>query len=219
MIGRISGRIDYRADDHVLIDTGGVGYLVYVSDRTLAALPGVGEVAALYTDLTVREDLLQLFGFLSLQEKEWHRLLTSVQGIGAKASMAILGVLGPDGVSRAIALGDAASVQAAPGVGTKLAQRVVNELKDKAATVMAMAPTHVAAAAPLVVPVEGAPVAVAAPAPVDPGAQSDTISALLNLGYSHGDAASATATAASETPDASTSALIRAALRHLAPKD
>lgn len=139
MIGRIAGRIDYRADDHVLIDVKGVGYLVYVSDRTMSALPGNGEAVALYTDLLVREDNLQLFGFTSLVEKEWHRLLMSVQGVGAKASMAILGTLGADGVSRAIALGDWNAVKAAKGIGPKTAQRVVNELKDKAASVMALA--------------------------------------------------------------------------------
>ena len=121
MIGKLSGRIDYRAADHVLIDVRGVGYLVYVSDRTMAALPGVGEVVALYTDLVVREDLVQLFGFQTLVEKEWHRLLTSVQGVGAKASLAILGTLGPDGVSRAIALGDWNAVKAAKGIGPKIA--------------------------------------------------------------------------------------------------
>ena len=115
MIGRIAGRIEYRAADHVLIDVKGVGYIVHVSDRTLMALPGPGEYAALFTDLLVREDLLQLFGFPTLAEKEWHRLLMSVQGIGAKASMAILGALGADGVSRAIALGDWNAVKAAPG--------------------------------------------------------------------------------------------------------
>ena len=138
MIGRIAGRVDYRAEDHVLIDVRGVGYLVYCNDRTLQSLPGVGEHTALYTDLLVREDNLQLFGFTSLVEKEWHRLLMSVQGVGAKASMAILGALGPDGVGRAIALGDWNSVKAAKGIGPKTAQRVVNELKDKAPQVMAM---------------------------------------------------------------------------------
>jgi len=97
MIGKIAGRIDYRGSDHVLIDVRGVGYIVYVSDRTMAALPGPGEAVALYTDLVVREDLLQLYGFPTLLEKEWHRLLTSVQGVGAKASMAILGTLGAEG--------------------------------------------------------------------------------------------------------------------------
>ena len=113
MIGKISGRLEYRATDHVLVDVRGVGYLVYCSERTLAALPGVGEAVALYTDLQVREDLMQLYGFTTLAEKEWHRLLTSVQGVGAKASLAILGTLGTDGVSRAIALGDWNAVKAA----------------------------------------------------------------------------------------------------------
>ncbi|MGB2202482.1 MAG: Holliday junction branch migration protein RuvA, partial [Pseudooceanicola atlanticus] len=110
MIGRLAGRIDMRSTDHVLIDVRGVGYVVFVSERTLAALPGPGEAAALYTELVVREDLLQLFGFPTLVEKEWFRLLTSVQGVGAKGALAILGALGADGLSRAIALGDQASV-------------------------------------------------------------------------------------------------------------
>jgi Holliday junction DNA helicase RuvA len=131
MIGKLTGRIQYRALDHVLIDVRGVGYLVFCSDRTLAGLPGVGEVAAVYTDLLVREDLMQLFGFTTLAEKEWHRLLTSVQGVGAKASLAILGALGPEGVSRAIALGDWNAVRVAKGVGPKIAQRVVLDLKNK----------------------------------------------------------------------------------------
>ena len=138
MIGKLTGRVDYKGSDHVLLDVNGVGYVVHCSDRTLAALPGKGEAAALFTELLVREDLLQLFGFTTLYEREWHRLLTSVQGVGAKASMAILGTLGAEGVARAISLGDAAAVKAAPGVGPKLAQRVVNELKDKAPGVMAM---------------------------------------------------------------------------------
>ena len=138
MIGKLSGRIDYKATDHVLLDVRGVGYVVYCSDRTLAALPGPGEAVALYTDLLVREDLLQLFGFPTLVEKEWHRLLTSVQGVGAKASLAILSALGPDGVGRAIALGDWNAIKAAKGVGPKIAQRVVAELKDKAPAVMSM---------------------------------------------------------------------------------
>ena len=138
MIGRIAGVILHRAADHVLIDVRGVGYIVHVSERTAASLPPVGQAAALYTDLLVREDLLQLFGFPTLLEKEWHRLLTSVQGIGAKASLAILGTLGAEGVGRAIALGDWAAVRKAPGVGPKLAQRVVLELKDRAPQVIAM---------------------------------------------------------------------------------
>ena len=119
MIGKISGRIDYRGSDHVLIDVRGVGYVVYVSQRTMAGLPGPGEAVALYTDLLVQETNLQLFGFTTLLEKEWYRLLVTVQGVGAKASMAILSALGPEGVSRAIALGDWNAVKAAQGVGPK----------------------------------------------------------------------------------------------------
>ncbi len=224
MIGKISGRIDYRAADHLLIDVRGVGYLVYVSDRTMAALPGVGEVVALYTDLVVREDLMQLFGFQTLVEKEWHRLLTSVQGVGAKASLAILGTLGPDGVSRAIALGDWNAVKAAKGIGPKIAQRVVLDLKDKAPGVMAMTGTVAdalgeAQAAANETVIEAATLR-PAPKPAAPNAsaQSEALSALGNLGYAPGDAAGAVAQAAGETPEADTKALIRAALKLLAPK-
>jgi Holliday junction DNA helicase RuvA len=222
MIGRLAGRIDYRAADHVLLDVKGVGYLVYCSDRTLQALPGAGEHVALYTDLLVREDLLQLYGFTTLAEKEWHRLLMSVQGVGAKASLAILGTLGPDGVGRAIALGDWNAVKAAKGIGPKTAQRVVNELKDKAPEVMAMgeagsAPAQAQAADPDDV-IE--PVAAPAPAPAAPKgqAQAEALSALGNLGYAPGEAAGAVAQAAGDAPEASTAELIRAALKLLAPK-
>ncbi|MEO1796162.1 MAG: Holliday junction branch migration protein RuvA [Pseudomonadota bacterium] len=214
MIGRIAGRLEYRADDHVLIDVRGVGYLVTCSERTLSALPGPGEAVALYTDLLVREDNLQLFGFLTLTEKEWHRLLTSVQGIGAKASMAILGALGGEGVGRAIALGDWSAVATAKGVGPKTAQRVVNELKDKAPKVMAMGGVAALGAAP-----EGEEPVIDTPTPVpqEGGAQAAALSALGNLGYAPGEAASAVAQAAGE--GATTEAdLIRAALKLLAPK-
>ncbi|MEL6511378.1 MAG: Holliday junction branch migration protein RuvA [Pseudomonadota bacterium] len=215
MIGKLSGRIDYRGADHVLIDVRGVGYMVYCNERTLAGLPGVGEAVALYTDLLVREDLLQLFGFTSLVEKEWHRLLMSVQGIGAKASMAILGTLGADGVSRAIALGDWNAVKAAKGIGPKTAQRVVIELKDKAPTVMAMA-----GAAPVVSETDNESVEVIEAPVIAPSgaAQSEALSALGNLGYAPGEAASAVAEAAGADPSADTTNLIKAALKLLAPK-
>ncbi len=228
MIGKISGRIDYRAADHVLIDVRGVGYIVYASDRTLMALPGVGEACALYTELLVREDLLQLFGFLTLAEKEWHRLLTSVQGVGAKAAMAILGTLGPDGVARALTIGDAAAIRKAPGVGPKLAQRITLELKDKAPAVMAMggaAPdlgdrdeTLIEAPEIAEKPAETPP----AKAPRSNArrqsqqAQADALSALTNLGYGPSDAAQAIAQAADDERE--TPGLIRAALKLLAPK-
>ncbi|MBD3663871.1 Holliday junction branch migration protein RuvA [Sulfitobacter aestuariivivens] len=219
MIGKITGRIEYRTSDHVLIDVRGVGYLVYCSERTLAALPGVGEATALYTELLVREDVLQLFGFLTLVEKEWHRLLTSVQGVGAKASLAILGALGPDGVSRAIALGDWNAVRAAKGVGPKIAQRVVLDLKDKAPGVMAMGGTVAQATgdvgAEVIEPMP--PIAKPQP-PANASSQSEALSALGNLGYAPGDAAGAVAQAGAENPEADTPALIRAALKLLAPK-
>ncbi|MEC7763925.1 MAG: Holliday junction branch migration protein RuvA [Pseudomonadota bacterium] len=220
MIGKLSGRIDYKGDDHVLIDVRGVGYIVHVSDRTLAGLPGPGEAVALYTDMIVREDLMQLHGFTSLVEKEWFRLLMTVQGIGAKAATAILGTLGADGVSRAIALGDWNAVKAAKGLGPKTAQRVVNELKDKAPTIMAMGAGQ-AAVAPDDVLVESdtAPVAAAkAPAPPANMAQPEALSALGNLGYGPGEAASAVATALGDDPELDTAGLIRAALKLLAPK-
>jgi Holliday junction DNA helicase RuvA len=220
MIGKITGRIDYRAADHVLIDVRGVGYLVYCSDRTMAALPAVGEVTALFTDLVVREDLLQLFGFQTLVEKEWHRLLTSVQGVGAKASLAILGALGPDAVSRAIALGDWNAVKVAKGVGPKIAQRIVLDLKDKAPGVMAMTGTLAEAhgdAEAEVIEAAAPRRAPKAPAP-NATAQADALSALGNLGYGPGDAAGAVAQASGEAPDADMKTLVRAALKLLAPK-
>ena len=223
MIGKLSGRIDYRSDDHILLDVRGVGYMVYCSDRTLAALPSVGEAVALYTDLVVREDLLQLFGFPTLVEKEWHRLLMSVQGIGAKASLSILGALGADGVSRAIALGDWNAIKAAKGVGPKTAQRVVIELKDKAPTVMAMAGQSATPAAVTDDVIEAdVPLPQPAPTPqpvaVQSNAQADALSALQNLGYSPSEAAAAVAQVMADVPETETSGVIRAALKLLAPK-
>ena len=220
MIGRLAGRIDYRAVDHVLLDVRGVGYLVYCSDRTLHALPPVGSHVALYTDLLVRQDILQLFGFPTLIEKEWHRLLMGVQGVGAKASLAILGALGPEGVGRAIAMGDWNAIKAARGIGPKTAQRVVNELKDKAPAIMAMG----SAVAPPVpegadddVIAQDLPVNVL-PASSGTSTQAEALSALTNLGYSPGEAAGAVAQAAGEGGEVDTATLIRAALRLLAPK-
>lgn len=229
MIGKLAGRIDYKADDHILLDVKGVGYIVYCSDRTLAALPNPGQAIVLYTDLLVREDLMQLFGFLSLVEKEWHRLLMSVQGIGAKASLAILGALGPDGVSRAIALGDWNAVKAAKGVGPKTAQRVVLDLKDKAPSVMSMSSTQ--QSAPLVQnrnpdddvidtidTFSPTPPVTAKPVPAIGASQADALSALTNLGYSPSEAASAIATVLGESGVDDTATLIRSSLKLLAPK-
>ena len=219
MIGRIAGVILHRAQDHVLIDVRGVGYIVHVSERTAASLPPAGQATALYTELLVREDLLQLFGFPTLLEKEWHRLLTSVQGVGAKVALAILGTLGPDGLSRALALGDWSALRKAPGVGPKLAQRVVMELKDKAPAVMALGGALTVDPGPLpeVELVETAAPAHSAPSSAQ--ATADALSALGNLGYAPSEAASAVAEAAAREPAAPTAALIRAALRLLAPKE
>jgi Holliday junction DNA helicase RuvA len=199
-----------------MLDVNGVGYLVYCSDRTLAVLPPAGEPVALYTDLLVREDLLQLFGFTSLIEKEWHRLLMSVQGIGAKASLSILGALSPDGVSRAIALGDWTALKAAKGVGPKTAQRVVIELKDKAPGLMAMIGHVPKINDPGKLIEDDVPML---RSELAPSIQADALSALSNLGYAPGDAAAAVVEVLDAQPGADTSAVIKASLKILAPKN
>ena len=218
MIGRLTGRLALRGTDHVMIDVQGVGYIVYVSDRTLAGLPGIGEAVSLFTDLLVREDLLQLFGFPTQAEKEWHRLLMSVQGIGAKASMAILGTLGAEGVQRAITLEDWTSIKAAPGVGPKIAQRVVNELKSKAPAMMAL---PVADGSEDVIeavqPATDATEPIVAPRPASGSARSEAMSALANLGYAPAEAARAVTEAAEAVGGDDTAGLIRDALKRLAP--
>lgn len=233
MIGKIEGRLDHVAEDHALLVAGGVGYEVYCGPRTLAALPRPGEYAALYTEMIVREDLMQLVGFATIAEKAWWRLLTSVQGVGAKAGLAMLDALGAEGIARAIALGDAASVRRAPGVGPKIAARVVNELKDKAPSLMAMgargAQAAMAVAAPAAAPADLAevldetpsgaakPARRRKPAAPDPAAQAaaeasaaraqaqgDALSALGNLGYAPAEAAQAVAEAAEAAAQAGT---------------
>lgn len=243
MIGKISGRLDWRGNDHVLIDVRGVGYIVYLSERNLSALPPLGANLALYTELVVREDLLQLYGFSSMLEKEWHKLLTTVQGVGAKAALAIIGVLGTEGAARAITLGDAAAIQSAPGVGPKLAQRVVLELKAKAPALMAAgaalnaeASTDMAdqagARAEIIdesdadAPRRSQPKAKKAPAAAAPSAAAlranmaaDALSALVNLDYNYADAAEAVSRALDTSEEElDVSRLIRAALRRLAPQ-
>ena len=206
MIGKVTGTLDHRGADYALVETaGGVGYQLVCSERTLAALPAAGQPVALYAEMVVREDLIQLIGFRTLAEREWWRLLVTVQGVGARAALAILGTLGAEGVARALSLGDVSAVKAAPGVGPKLAQRVVLELKAKAPAVMALG-----AAGSLPAMVAGAP----APAGGQAQDRADALSALVNLGYGGGEAAAAIAGAEGE--DAA--ALIRAALQALAPK-
>jgi len=226
MIGKITGLIDYKADDHVLIEAAGVGYIIYCAPPTIGALPGPGEVAALYIDMVVREDLLQLYGFRTLTEREWHRLLTSVQGVRAKVSLAILGTLGVPGLTRALATGEAGTVRQAPGVGPKLATRIVTELKGKAPTMMALGASGNRAATPgsgagPVAPTapQASPAAPVSAAPEDHDqrllqASADALSALVNLGYDRIEAAAAVAKVTTEGA-ADEATIIKTALRGL----
>ena len=222
MIGRLRGRVDYKTHDHFLLDVNGVGYLIFCSERTLAEIPVDGEFTTIYTDLLVREDLMQLFGFLSQVEKEWYRLLMSVQGVGAKASLAILSALGEDGVSRSIALGDWTSIKSAKGIGPKTAQRVVNELKDKAAHVMSIVPNEIGERenkideGEVVERIDDHPTINLAAS--NKTAQADALSALQNLGYSPSESAAAVAKILYESSDLSTEELIRNSLKMLSPK-
>ena len=227
MIGSLKGRIEYKATDHTLIDVSGVGFLVYCSERTLSLLPSDGEYVTIFTELVVREDLLQLYGFLTFAEKEWHRLLCSVQGVGAKGALAIQGILSVEALSRAILLSDWATVKSAPGIGPKIAQRIVNELKEKAPKVMAMGAVSSKS-------IDGNNDLVdhndrKNQSEINVGSelsnsealrnvQADTLSALINLGYSQGDAASAIARIETDETDLDAKKLIRSALRLLAPR-
>src|SRR3954465_8883398 len=130
MIGKLRGIIDTYGEDFVIVDVGGVGYLVHCSSRTLQHLPSVGEAAPLSIETHVPADMIRLFGFRSDQEREWFRLLQTVQGVGAKVALAVLGTLGPSDLANAIALRDKAAVARTPGVGPKVAERIVTELKD-----------------------------------------------------------------------------------------
>ena len=222
MIGRLRGRVDYKAHDHFLLDVNGVGYLVFCSERTLAEINADGEFTTIYTDLLVREDLMQLFGFISQIEKEWYRLLMSVQGVGAKASLAILSALGEDGVSRAIALGDWTSIKSAKGIGPKTAQRVVNELKDKVAHVMSIVPNEVGELenklnhGDIVERIDDHQTINLAIS--NKTSQADALSALQNLGYTPSDSAATVAKILHENSDLSTEELIRNSLKMLSPK-
>ena len=131
MIGRISGVIDYISEDHIIIDVGGVGYIVYVTQITISNSPKLGEKISLFTELIVKEDLLQLVGFISPVEREWYKLLTSVQGVGSKAALALLGQIPIQVLSRAILLEDSTTITSAQGIGPKIAKRLVVELKGK----------------------------------------------------------------------------------------
>ena len=180
MIGKLKGLIDSYGEDYVILDVGGVGYQVHCSSRTLQALPSPGEAAVLSIETYVREDQIKLFGFRSDLEREWFRLLQTVQGVGAKVALAVLSTLPPAELANAIALRDKAAVTRTPGVGPKVAERIVSELKDKAPAF--------ANVDPAVVHLAGAIDDQRAPRPV-----TDAISALVNLGYGQPQAAAAIA--------------------------
>lgn len=197
MIALLTGILAARADDHCIIDVNGVGYLAFCSTRTLEQLPGMGEAVRLHIDTHVREDHIHLYGFMAEGERDWFRLLQSVQGVGARVALGILGTLSSNELAQAIAAGDKAMMGRAQGVGPKLAQRLVTELKDKVPTDLTIA-------------VAGDQ---AAPAG---GGNADALSALSNLGYKEVEAARAIAKVAADAGD-DVAALIRLALKELAP--
>ncbi|MBQ0710986.1 MULTISPECIES: Holliday junction branch migration protein RuvA [unclassified Ochrobactrum] len=203
MIGKLKGVIDEIAEDHAVIDVHGVGYVAFCSARTLGNLGGAGEVAVLFIETYVREDMIRLYGFANQLEREWFRLLQNVQGVGAKVALAVLGTLSPSELANAIALRDIAMVSRAPGVGKKVAERIVTELKNKAPAFAGEASGTIGLKQEL-----GAG---AAPAPV-----ADAVSALSNLGYSRDQAANAVAAALKEAGEGADSAkLIRLGLKEL----
>ncbi|MDI4664913.1 Holliday junction branch migration protein RuvA [Xanthobacter autotrophicus] len=202
MIGKLKGVVDSVEEDHVILDVHGVGYLVHCSGRTLSALPRAGEAAALFIETHVREDQIRLFGFTSAAERDWFRLLQGIQGIGTKTALAVLSTLSASELTQAIALGDKATVARAPGVGPRVATRIVTELKDKM--------PGFSASEPLVAP----PGAIA---PEQGGAAADAVSALVNLGYGVPQANAAVAAALRGAGEgARTETLIRLGLKELA---
>ena len=204
MIGKLKGVVDEIADDHVILDVHGVGYVAFCSARTLGNLPSSGEAAILLIETYVREDVLRLYGFGTALEREWFRLLQNVQGVGAKVALAVLGTLTPSELANAIALRDIAMVSRAPGVGKKVAERIVTELKNKAPAFAGDAGANIGLKQEIG---EG----------VASTAVSDAVSALSNLGYSRDQAANAVASALREAgEDADSAKLIRLGLKELA---
>jgi Holliday junction DNA helicase RuvA len=203
MIGKLTGTIDSYGEDHVVVDVNGVGYVVHCSARTLQALPARGEPVVLSIETHVREDQIRLFGFLSDIEREWFRLLQTVQGVGTRVALSVLGTLKPADLATAVAMRDKAAVARTPGVGPKVAERIVTELKDKA-------PAY-ADIDPAVIRLSGALEERRAPQPV-----SDAVSALVNLGYGQPQAAAAIAAAVGEAGEsADVARLVRLGLREL----
>ena len=205
MIGKLKGTLDEISEDHCVVDVYGVGYVAFCPARTLAALPGVGEAVTLFIETYVREDMIRLYGFGSALEREWFRLLqNNVQGVGAKVALAVLSTLSASELANAVALRDVAMVARAPGVGKKVAERIVTELRDKA-------PAYTGAASGTMGLKQELGEGVA-PAPV-----ADAVSALTNLGYSRDVAANAIAAAMKAAGEGADSAkLIRLGLKELA---
>ena len=204
MIGKLRGVIDSYGEDWVVVDVGGVGYQVYCSVRTLQALPAVGEVTTLSIETYVREDVIRLYGFAGDLEREWFRLLMTVQGVGARVALGVLGTLKPGDLATAIALQDKPALARAPGVGRKVAERLVTELREKA-------PAY-SSADPMVVRLQSEVAEKRAPRPV-----ADAVSALTNLGYAPVQASAAVAAAVRSAGDsATTEDLIKLGLRELA---
>jgi Holliday junction DNA helicase RuvA len=204
MIGKLKGVIDSYGEDFIVLDVNGVGYLVHCSARTLQELPGMGQPATLAIETYVREDQIRLFGFLTEVEREWFRLLQTVQGVGAKVALAVLGTLEPADLASAIAMRDKAMIARSPGVGPKVAERIVTELRDKA-------PAY-AVVDPAAIMLSGAVEERRAPQPV-----VDAVSALVNLGYGQPQAAAAIAAASRNAGEgADTARLIRLGLKELA---
>ena len=204
MIGKLKGLIDSYQEDSIILDVNGVGYLVHCSTRTLQELPSIGEATTLSIETHVREDQIRLFGFSTDIEREWFRLLQTVQGVGAKVALAVLGTLRPADLATAIAMRDKAMVARTPGVGPKVAERIVTELKDKAPAFTDIDPA--------VVRLSGALDEKRAPQPI-----SDAVSALVNLGYGQPQAAAAVAAAARSAGEGSdVRQLIRLGLKELA---
>ncbi len=205
MIGKLKGILDAIGDDWVLLDVNGVCYEVHCSPRTLGAMPQIGEAATLSIETHVRETEIRLFGFATDAERAWFRLLQSVQGVGAKVALAVLGTLSPQDLANAVALQDKAQVSRSPGVGPKVAQRIVSELKDKI-------PDMVLSGQP------GAALSAVGEGPVpDAPAAADAVSALTNLGYAQAQASAAVAVAFRKAGEGSeTAELIRLGLKELA---
>ena len=203
MIGKLKGVIDSYGEDYVIVDVHGVGYQVHCSARTLQSLPATGEPASLSIETHVREDQIRLFGFASDLEREWFRLLQTVQGVGAKVALAVLSTLRPSELANAITLRDKAAISRTPGVGAKVAERIVTELKDKTPAFTDLDPALVRLSADMD---EGRA----------PGPTRDAVSALVNLGYGQPQAAAAIAVAARDAGEgADTAKLIRLGLKEL----